>query len=338
MRKTTFYVGSVSRPGPYFEARGQGLNVCELEEETGRLTLSFHQPEAYNVLWMAHRNNRLFAACENYRSPGEILAFRVTDSGSLELSGQAYASAGGGICHLECLEEGVLATSYFGGVTTHPFSFDGWVAPATHTFVYPSLTPQAESHPHQATLAPDGSLIVCDLGNDCLWIHTAKPGGWDEPQVLTQVAGSGFRQLAWHGNQEQFSVLGEVDGQVRTYQKNGTQWHCLSHQPAVPEGWKGKIQAAALKLHPSGQTLYASDRGSHTLTCLSTQASPHVSHFACGGMTPRDFAFSPSGRWLLVALQDSDFVVAFELHPETGWPTGHSASPLPCGSPMCVSF
>ena len=58
---------------------------------------------------------------------------------------------------------------------------------------------------------------------------------------------------------------------------------------------------------------------------------------SCLGRTPRDFAIDPSGRFLLVANQDSDAVVVFRIDPESG-KLADSGQRAEIGTPMCVKF
>jgi len=54
-----------------------------------------------------------------------------------------------------------------------------------------------------------------------------------------------------------------------------------------------------------------------------------------GGRTPRSMALSPSGRFMLVANQNSDEIIAFLLDEESGRPATRIDS-LRIGTPMCV--
>jgi len=57
----------------------------------------------------------------------------------------------------------------------------------------------------------------------------------------------------------------------------------------------------------------------------------------CGGRTPRNLAIDPSGRFLVVANQNSDALSVFTIDDRDGRlsPT-HGTIPL--GTPMCVKF
>ena len=59
-------------------------------------------------------------------------------------------------------------------------------------------------------------------------------------------------------------------------------------------------------------------------------------HVPCGGKTPRNFNFDPTGRWLLVANQDSDNITIFEITKQGALhPTNREVK---CGAPVCLRF
>ena len=62
-----------------------------------------------------------------------------------------------------------------------------------------------------------------------------------------------------------------------------------------------------------------------------------VEHHSCLGKTPRDFTIDPSGRFVLVANQNSDTVAVLRIDPKTGKLTDAGAR-AEIGTPMCVKF
>jgi 6-phosphogluconolactonase len=110
---------------------------------------------------------------------------------------------------------------------------------------------------------------------------------------------------------------------------------------ALPSDFNGTPGGAAIKFHPSGRSLAVSVRGSDNIAVFRLGARGEISlaaNFPTQGKGPRDFAFSPSGRWLLALNQDSDAVVPFELDPSQGLPTGGVGSTFAIGCPVCAVF
>ncbi len=97
-----------------------------------------------------------------------------------------------------------------------------------------------------------------------------------------------------------------------------------------------------IHVHPSGQFLYASNRGDAnsiaafkideeegTLSLIEIEGE--------GIVWPRNFNIDPSGKYLLVANKGDDSVVVFEINQERGelTPTGQKVE-IP--TPMCIQF
>jgi 6-phosphogluconolactonase len=62
-----------------------------------------------------------------------------------------------------------------------------------------------------------------------------------------------------------------------------------------------------------------------------------VQHQPTGGEWPRNFAIDPSGRFLLVANQNTDNVVVFSIDPETGM-LEPADRDLEIPAPVCLRF
>lgn len=343
---TPLFVGTFSVAGPYFHARGRGLWTAGLDETSGAVVLDRVVAPDLNPVWLTRAGGQLLVASENYFAPGELRSFRASAGDGLTPAGSAHASEGGGICHIEVLPASgqVAVCSYFGSLTVHDLRPDGELGPTRQEFRYPGRGPVADrqdrSHPHQARLSPDGrSVWVCDLGTDSVWVHAVGPHGLDQPVRTALPPGSGPRHLVFHRTGPWASVLGELDGHLRTLGLDGRE-RADAAVNILPSGSPGG-GACSLLLHPVADILYATDRPSNTLTTAQAGAAggpPVTRRLALEGRTPRDAVISPSGRWLVLAFQDSDTVQALELDPDSGWPTGRSGPALSVGSPFSLAF
>lgn len=345
---TPFLLGSINIPGPYFHATGEGLTCCALDESTGTITRLAGGPAAENVIWMTRAGTHLWVATERYLEPGEISAFTWDTVAGPSRRGQSQSSHGGAICHISASPErnAIFVTSYLGGVSVHAVDAHGEVAPAHQIVTYQGSGPcpgrQQTSHPHQAVVSPDGSrLYVCDLGSDMIWIHPRAGTGLGPAVAIPTPPGSGPRHLAFHPRLPRLYLLGELDARLYVYGFHEDRLQLLKAHDTLPHGFPGTPAAAAIKFHPSGNSLTVSNRHSDTLTVFSVDPAGDLAAAACwpcGGVSPRDFAIAPSGRWLLAVNQDSHTVVPFELDPGSGLPTGRRGPDFACGSPCCALF
>src|SRR3569833_1968692 len=105
--------------------------------------------------------------------------------------------------------------------------------------------------------------------------------------------------------------------------------------------FKGTNGAAAIKITPDGHFLYATDRLDAS-SILVYSMSPETGKLTFmerhnTGKNPRDFAIDPTGKWLLVANQDSDNVMVFKINPGTGSLTTTGIN-IKIGNPVCLKF
>ncbi|MGA8556603.1 MAG: beta-propeller fold lactonase family protein, partial [Candidatus Acidiferrales bacterium] len=93
---------------------------------------------------------------------------------------------------------------------------------------------------------------------------------------------------------------------------------------------------------PSGKFLYASNRGDDN-SIAEFAVDPQngkltfVETVLTQGKTPRSFAIDTSGKWMLVANQDSNTVIEFRINQKTGRIVATGQSML-LNSPAMVDF
>ncbi|MBI9104186.1 MAG: lactonase family protein [Spirochaetales bacterium] len=238
----------------------------------------------------------------------------------------------------------------------------------------PNGVRQEGPHTHQAVVSPDGNyLLVCDLGTDKIYIHridSLTSSGADGMPIRTfsTHAGSGPRHLVFVPGTDLLILVCElapIAVLLRWNSETGTIEKLSGIQLASGVSL-GLAQPGAVKIHPSGKTAVISCRGSNTLSVIglsitdlpvnsSTQglqpesesASGNIrlhgmekfsllKEISCGGVNPRDLEFSPSGRWLLVANQDSSEIWDIEFDLLSGLPTGKWGKRFPIGTPACI--
>ena len=99
---------------------------------------------------------------------------------------------------------------------------------------------------------------------------------------------------------------------------------------------------ADIQIHPSGKYLYASNRGEINNIAIFEISSPDGTlrlsgHQATYGQGPRSFVIDPSGKFLLVANQNTDNVFTFRIDKSTGLPIDEPReTKIP--TPVCLKF
>ena len=154
--------------------------------------------------------------------------------------------------------------------------------------------------------------------------------------------GSGPRHIAFHPKLPLVYIVGELDSTVTTLRFDATAGRLttLESRSSLPTGWQGKSYSADIHVAPSGDALYVSNRGHDSIAVFSIASAGTINleqTIATGGEWPRNFSLDPSGRWLLVANQNSGSIVVLARDPRNGRlsPTGQR---LDIASPVCVRF
>jgi 6-phosphogluconolactonase len=258
-------------------------------------------------------------------------------------------------CHLAVDHTGhtlVVVNYQTGDVASFPIRADGSLGAVASLFRHSgsSINPerQASAHAHSATISPDNKYVfVCDLGLDKVFAYkldvehsTIAPA---EPPFVTTAPGSGPRHFAFAPNGRHAFMVTEMGGTLTAYAytPNGGLLVARDTQSTLPPDFHESNTSAAIRVHPNGKFVYASNRGPDTIAVFAFDETNErlkmVQTIASGGKGPRDFALSPDGRWLIAAHQYSNSLTVFKVDPATGQltPTSHTAT-IP--TPVCVLF
>jgi 6-phosphogluconolactonase len=97
---------------------------------------------------------------------------------------------------------------------------------------------------------------------------------------------------------------------------------------------------AEIFCHPNGKFVYVSNRGHDSLTVCASGEDGRltlVENVAGVPATPRGFALSPDGRWLVCAGQGAGSLNAYRIDPTTGRLTDTRQS-VPAKAASCILF
>ncbi|MFW6292834.1 MAG: lactonase family protein [Spirochaetota bacterium] len=334
------------------------LNVARLDPTDGAIEIvsSVTTPENASFVRYVPELSTLYATVETgYRAgeSGKIAAYRVGDGGRLTAIGST-SSCGASPCHLD-IDPGrrILAAANYGGESFVVIALgeDGslgeQLACVRHSGHSINPNRQAEPHPHATTFSPDArALFVCDLGTDTITSYRIDDlvAGRTEGLVVADVApGSGPRHLAFSADAKFAYLVTELANTVVTYAYDASRGTLgqLQEISTLPPDFDGTSTAAEIQIHPSGDFLYASNRGHDSIAVFARDPATGLleadSHFDTTGTGPRHFQIDPSGEWCLVSNQSSDHVVSFRIDPKTGrgsW-TGKS---ITVSQPSCTEF
>lgn len=323
--------------GTYTGEESQGIYRSRFDASSGALSAPELAAEIENPSYLAiHPNGRfLYSVVET--NDGAVTAFAFDEATGALTELNTQPAQGDAPCDLEVDPSGkmlVVANYTSGDTTAYLIADDGTLSEPTAHIVHEGSGPherQKAPHAHSVDWTADGShVLVSDLGKDRVIVYEADR----ETGALTSVsegvapAGSGPRHFAFSADEKFGFSLGELASTITTMTFADGKLEPGETVTTLPADFDERTTTAEIMLHPSGQFLYASNRGHDSIAAYSidpaTGALTTIGITSTGGQTPRGFAIDPTGGYLIAANQKSDNVVVFSIDPATGAlsPTG----------------
>lgn len=337
----------------------KGIYAYEFDAETGKLTAKGLAVETPDPSFVAvHPNGKFVYAVNESGKESAVSAFALdAQSGKLTLLNQLPA-LGEDPCYLSFDKTGkylFVANYSSGSIAVFPILADGRLGEHTAAFRRQgsgtNKKRQEGPHAHWIEASPDNKFVlVADLGLDAILSYrfdaaagTLTP---NDPSIFAMFApGAGVRHGAFSNDGKFFYVVSELNSTVTalaySHENGNYNLKKLQVVSTLPEGFRGRNDAAEIALHPSGRWLYTSNRGHDTIAVFGVDPYNgmlhHAGEFSTGGKEPRHFAIDPTGRFLLAENQLSNSIVVFGIDPATGALTQVSRTDgVP--SPVCLAF
>lgn len=206
---------------------------------------------------------------------------------------------------------------------------------------------QEKPHVHCTAWSPNGQvLLVPDLGIDRVMLYQRDPfTGQVKPAAQTSYQadpGAGPRHIRFSPSGKFAYLIEELSGTVVAFKWGKNKLSRIQRISTLAPGDTAFAGSADVHVSPDGRYLYASNRADYnniaiyrinqrkgTLTLLAHQSTL--------GKGPRHFAFDPSGKFMLVGNQNSDEVVIFRYHADTGLLTD-TGNRIKVGKPVCFAW
>ena len=340
--------------GTYTVRGSRGIYSAEFDTETGALSAPTLAAEANNPTYLALSpdKRRLYAVSDtaSLAAGFTISADRRTLT-SLDEPQPPVAKPPSHIA-LDASGRVALVAHYHSGyIAAIPLADTGRPGVPTGRIQHTgsSINPDRQSapHPHCVVPSPDNRhVLVCDLGLDKIFTYRLDPAAAAltpaEPPFIAAEPGCGPRHLAFSSDSRHAFMLSEMGGTLTAfrYEASTGVLQPLHTHTTLAAGFRGENKSAAIRIHPSGRFLYASNRGPDNIAVFTFDPAGErlslLESVPSGGAQPRDIALSPDGRWLLAAHQDSDNVTVFRV--EASGRLTRTNTNLSVPSPVCIVF
>lgn len=352
------FVGSYTKKEGHVDGQGDGVYVYEMNKKTGALRYLSISDQITSPSYLAvHKNGQWVYAVNEYDGGEETFAAVTALKYNSEDHSLRYlnevSSMGQYPCYISIDNSGkfVMAANYVGGsVTLYPITEEGLLDPHTSYKKHKggSEHPRQEApHAHQIIQHPTQDFVVAvDLGADRIYEYKL-----DTLSLTLDYVGdfpnspkmSGPRHMAFHPTLEIGYMLNELIGTVEVFPTQDAVRFRRSIQmiSTQEEGDQRDPASAAIKVHPNGKFLYASNRGElNEIVVFSIDEAGTLSSAgrqSSLGEIPRDFEIDPSGKFLLVANQNTGTIVTFAIDQETGELT-ETGYVMESPTPVCLKF
>jgi len=282
--EVTVYIGTFTTGA----STSKGIYAMRLNLDTGKLSEPQLAAEALSPAFLAfHPTKRvLYAANETDKFQdkpgGGISAFTIGRDGMLKAINQEQ-SGGSGPCYLAVDHAGsrVLVANYgSGSVASLPIESNGKLKPASAMVQHEGsgADPNRQKGPHAHSFNADPTNkfgLAADLGLDKLFVYKLDPKKGtltpNDPPAAILPPGSGPRHLAFHPNGHIAYLANELKSNITVFSWDGAHGVLKDEQTIsmLPEDFTGKSSAAEIQVHPSGQFVYASNRGHDSIVIYS---------------------------------------------------------------------
>jgi len=341
--------------GTYTTGSSKGIYVYRFYEDRGRVAYLNEIDSVINPSYVTTSADNKFLYAVNEGPQGGVSAFTFNGNTGKMVLINKQSTQGADPCHiLEDKEQRNLFIANYssGSLAVFPVNKDGSIAPLSQLIKDEGSSVvkdrQQGPHVHNAILTDNEKyLLYTDLGTDKVNIMRYKASKNPvltpaDPAFTSVAAGNGPRHMAFSAGDKYLYLVQEIAGVINTYAyDNGKLKQVQTLSMLTPE-MKGNIGSAAIKISPDGKYLYASNRGNaNDIVQYAIDADngtlTFISRTSSLGKGPRDFAIDPSGKFLVVANQNSDSIIVYRLDPATGKPTT-VVTRIQVGNPVCLKF
>jgi 6-phosphogluconolactonase len=354
--KIFFYVGSSDG------SIERSIFLCELDSTSGQVAIvdSFPGSKGSSYLALSPDIDFLYAIDGTQSDPqmkhNSVASFQVTDpEGRLNMLNR-QSSEGRGICHVSCHPGGshIFVANYSEGtIVAYPLGDDGSISPASdiiqHTGTGPNAGRQTQAHAHHIIPHPSGNYILAtDLGADKVFIYKFDPESGTltpnpEQAFFMAEPGAGPRHLAFHPTKPYLFIVNELNGTTTScsYDSQTGRMEEITTESNLPADFSGNNWPAAVRVHPNGRFVYASNRGDlNSITVFQIMESGAIERIQIMEDVPthpRDFNLDPHGKFLLVAGQQADEIEIFRIDSNTG-KLSRTGQKIQMKAPACILF
>lgn len=310
--------------GTYTQEKSKGIYRFTLDPEAEELNGGDLIEEFQGPLYLDIQDDKLYSLKQDGDTAG-IATFEIAD-GELKFIDECLPEGENG-CYLTASSDGkyMLDAVYDSGkLRLYKMDEHGIVVERLDVFQVEGNGPherQDHAHSHFVTETPDGKYFAAvDLGADKIVTFSIE----EERLVVvaeSKVApGSGPRHLVFSDAGDYAYILTELSNEVIAAEYNDGAFSPIATYSLLPEDFTEHSQAAAIRKHPNGKYIYASNRGHNSIAVFEIKDNgkslDRLQIESSNGNWPRDFNITPDGQYLVCAHEKSHNLVLFKINED----------------------
>ena len=276
------------------------------------------------------------------RNQGGLVQYNISRDGKLTLI-ESSLKPGGIPCHVSFSTDMKYAYSAnYSGDEISLYNFNNKTISAEIDLI---VKPD-QSRAHFIMGDPSDKFVhAVFLGLDKVFSYTIEDDKFvanGNQEYFSLPDGYGPRHLVFHPDSNWVYILNELHSSTTVGSYNSETGVITEVQDIsmLPPEYSGSNSAAAIRMHPNGKFLYASNRGHNSIAVFKIEDDGLLSiveYESSGSNWPRDFNISSDGTFMVVGNEKGNSIFSFRIDESTGelTSTGKKLSML---SPLAFEF
>jgi len=303
------------------------IYLCSLNSNSGEISITEHYDGTMggDYLALSPDNKHLLATTKsNDLTKAGIIQYDVTNDGRLEMMDKKLKTASDLPCHVSFTPDMQYALSAnYGDDEISLYSFEN----KRITSEIDHIVKPDQSKGHFIQTDPSGSYVFAVfLGLNKVFSYTIESSKFQENEnqaFFSLPAGSGPRHMVFHPNKDFAYIVNETNSSVTACNYNSEKGILteLQNINLLPPTYFGTNHAAAIRISPDGQFLYASSRGHNSIAVFKIEEDGLLSlveHETEGINFPRDFNITPDGKFMIICNQKGNSIMSLHIDETSG--------------------
>ena len=319
--------------------------LCELDSVTGAISVIENYSGVVNGSYYAISSDYkhlLVTSNNSAQNKGGLVQYNISVNGKLTFAESQFKS-GGVPCHVSCSPDMKYTFSAKYGddeISLYNFTNNKITAEIDH------IVKPDQSKGHYISTDPSGKFVhAVFLGLDKIFNYTIEGDKFvanTSQEYFSLPNGHGPRHMVFHTDSNWVYILNEANSSVTVGSYNPetgaiTEIHNIS---MLPPGFIDFSKAAAIRMHPNGRFLYASNRGHNSIAVyeIANDGRLSIVEYETSGMNyPRDFNISADGKFMVVGNKKGNSIFSFRIDDTTGELT-NTGMKLSMSTPFAFEF